>query len=105
KKDISVTRVSASQTNFEAAPVSISAEIVAHGYAGGTVVVQLLDEKGKMLEEQRVREVADDHPFAIRFQVKPEARGIRFYKVRAFADQQEQQFEKPETSEEATLAN
>ena len=105
KKDISVRRVSARQTNFEAAPVSISAEIVAHGYQGQTVVVQLLDEKGQMLEEQKVRDVADDHPFALQFQAKPDARGIHFYKVRAFAEGQGGQFEKPETSEEATLAN
>ena len=105
KKDISVMRVSASQTNFEAAPVSISAEVITHGYAGGTIAVQLLDEKDRMLEEQRVREVADDHPFAVQFQAKPDARGIHFYKVRAFADKQEEQFKSPEKSEEATLAN
>ncbi len=105
KKDISVTRVSARQTNFEAAPVSISAEIVSHGYEGQTIVVQLLDEKDEMLEEQKVREVADDHPFALQFQAKANSRGIHFYKLRAFAQGQGEQFKKPETSEEATLAN
>ncbi len=104
-QDISVTRVSASQTNFEAAPVSISAEIIAHGYQGQTVVVELLDENGKQLEEQSVRDVVDDHPFALQFQARPEARGIHFYKIRAFAKNQTGQFEKPETSQEATLAN
>lgn len=104
-KDISVTKVSASQTNFEAAPVSIQAEIVAHGYMGKTVVVQLMDENGKPIEEQSVRDVVDDHPFALQFQAKPEARGIHFYKIRAFAKDQAGQFDKPETSEEATLAN
>ncbi len=105
KKDISVSRVSASQTNFEAAPVSISAEVIAHGYAGQTIVVELLDEQGKLLEQQRVREVADDQPFAIQFQAKPDARGVHFYKIRAFADKQAEQFDHPENSEEATLAN
>lgn len=105
KKDISVTRVSASQTNFEAAPVSISAEVVSYGYAGETIVVQLLEESGKLLEEQRVANVADDQPFALQFQTKPNTRGIHFYKVRAFAMDQEEQFKNPEKSEEATLAN
>ncbi|MCA9069485.1 MAG: hypothetical protein KDA84_11200, partial [Planctomycetaceae bacterium] len=105
KKDISVTRVSASQTNFEAAPVSISAEVVSYGYAGETVVVQLLDESGKLLEEQRVANVLDDQPFALQFQTKPNTRGVHFYKVRAFIKDQEEQFKSPEKSEEATLAN
>lgn len=105
KQDISVTRVSASQTNFEAAPVSLEAEIVAKGYAGKTITVQLLDEKGKLLEEQSVREVADDHPFALQFQARPEAKGIHFYKVRAFVQDQVEQFDDPEKTEEATLAN
>lgn len=105
KKDISVMRVSASQTNFEAAPVSISAEVVSYGYAGETIVVQLLDERGKLLEEQRVAKVADDHPFALQFQTKPNTRGVHFYKVRAFVKDQSEQFEMPEKSEEATLAN
>lgn len=104
-QDISVTKVSASQTNFEAAPVSIQAEIISHGYTGQTIVVQLLDEDGKQLEEQSVRDVVDDHPFALQFQAKPEVRGIHFYKVRAFAKDQAGQFDKPETSQEATLAN
>ena len=104
-KDISVSRVSARQTNFEAAPVSIFAEVLSHGYAGKTIVVQLLDENGKLLEEQKVRDVADDHPFALEFQAKPNARGIHFYQVRAFAQDQGGQFDQPETSEEATLAN
>jgi len=105
KKDISVTRVSASQTNFEAAPVSVSAEIVARGYAGQTIVAQLLDEKDNMLEEQRVRDVAHDHPFSLEFQTRPETRGVHFYKVRAFAEGQSEQFASLAATEEATLAN
>jgi len=104
-KDISITRVSSSQTNFEAAPVTVAAEMISHGFAGSTIVAELVDEAGKTVSEQKVREVADDRPFALRFQLKSEAKGIHFYRVRAFVDGTLEQFEKPATSAEATLAN
>ncbi len=82
-KDISVTRLTVSQTNFEAAPVNVAAEIVCHGYAGEDVAVELLDEKGERLERQVIGGVEDDKPFAVRFQVRPEQQGVAFYSVRA----------------------
>lgn len=81
-KDISVTRVTVSQTNFEAAPVNVAAEIVCHGYAGEDVAVELLDERQQRLERQVIAGVEDGKPFAVRFQVKPEAHGVAFYTVR-----------------------
>ena len=48
--DLSVARVSVSQTNFEAAPVTITAEIEGQAVAGKKVVVRVLDE-----DEQRSR--------------------------------------------------
>ena len=105
QKDISITRVSVSQTNFEAAPVIVSAEITASGYAGETIVCELLDSVGKRLERQTVRNVEDDRPFALRFQVKPTERGILFYEVRTFAESEEEHFDSPDENPEATLAN
>ena len=104
-RDISITRVTAAQTNFETAPVTIAAEIVSSGYAGKSITAQLLDERGQTLQEQLVRNVKDDHAFALRFQVKPSTRGVLFYTVRVFEEGEIEQFDKRDDSEEATLVN
>ena len=105
QRDVSIRNVTTSQTNFEAAPVSVAAEIITHGYAGKTIVAELLDEEGNQLDRQQVRNVADDRPFALRFQTKPARRGVLFYRLRVYAEGEAKQFEEPETSAEATLAN
>lgn len=105
ESDISLVRVSATQTNFEAAPVTVSAEIAARGFEGESVIVELLDDAGKKLQSQTVTDILDDRPFSVRFQVKPDQRGVLFYHVRAYAKSEERLFEKPEASSEATLIN
>src|SRR5690606_5197764 len=105
ERDISIRNVTTTQTNFEAAPVSVAAEIIAHGYAGRTIMADLLDESGEQLQQQSVRKVVDGHPFALRFQVKPDRRGVLFYQVRVYAEGESGQFEQPQSSREATLAN
>src|SRR5262245_27156992 len=50
--DLSVRRVSVSQTNFEASPVTITAEIAGQGVAGRKIAVRVLDEAGKELERR-----------------------------------------------------
>ncbi len=104
-KDISVRRVTASQTNFEAAPVTIMAEVSASGIAGESVVIELLDEQANVLQTETVNDVQNDQSFTMRFQVKPEQRGVLFYQVRAFRKTEEGIFEKPAKSTEATLLN
>ncbi len=88
-RDISVSRVAVSQTNFEAAPVTVTAEIEAHGYDDEDVVVQLLDENGNVVSEQVQSPPADarqqGEPRLTRFQLQPETGGISFYQVRANA--------------------
>jgi len=103
--DIGVRRVTASQTNFEAAPVTLAAEIEGTGFAGQSVVVELLDEHGEFLQKQTVTGIRDDQIFSVRFQVKPDQRGVLFYQVRAFAESEQGLFDNPGKSSEATLLN
>jgi len=103
--DIGIRRVTASQTNFEASPVTITAEISNHGFAGESIVIELLDEKGKQIQSQTVHSVQDDQRFAVRFRVKPDQRGVLFYQIRAYAKSQRGLFERPSLSNEATLLN
>ena len=50
--DVSVERVSATDTNFESAPVTIRADIRASGLSGQPIEVFLYDEQGKLVESQ-----------------------------------------------------
>lgn len=103
--DISIQKVAVSQTSFEDAPVSVQADILAGGYVGKDVVVQLFDQSGKLVQSQTERPRRDDETTAFRFQLRPEKPGISFYRLRASAENELGQFAKPETSSEATLAN
>jgi uncharacterized membrane protein len=105
--DLSVDRVSITQTSFEDAPVSLAAQIQTSGYSGRTLQVQLLDEAGEEVERQKI--VAIDDPaaprLAVRFQVRPRNAGLSFYQIRVSAEGEERQFNDPSKTREATLAN
>jgi uncharacterized membrane protein len=79
--DISVERVTVTQTNFEDAPVTVAAQVAGSGYAGRSLSVRLLDETGKVLETQKTKLETDRKPATLRFSVKPEHAGVSFYSV------------------------
>ncbi len=81
--DVSVTRVSVSQTNFESAPVVIRADIDASGFDGQKIMARLFDQDGNELDSQSVARGDPGTPLAARFQVRPESTGVTFYRVQA----------------------
>jgi hypothetical protein len=103
--DIRIERVSVTQTNFQAAPVTVVATMVAEGYRQQDVVVELRTLTGERVDQHRVASQGDD-PVHVRFRVRPETSGVSFYEVRAYAAD-----EPPATDgtlasrREATLAN
>ena len=107
-RDIGVSRVAISQTNFESAPAVVRADVSVAGFAGESIVAAITDEAGKDLERQQVKAPYDDKPLSFRFQFRPEHKGISFYRVREFAASEEKGLKtddgKPVTSEQ-TLAN
>ena len=103
-RDLSITSVETSQTNFESAPVTIKTEMISQGFAGETVKVELLGKDGKQIEVQEVRRIVDGKPFAVRFQLKPADRGVNVFRVRAFVDGLEPD-DDSKTKTEATLVN
>lgn len=104
-KDLGITKVTSTQTNFESAPVTITAELMSHGYRGKKVSVQLLDESGKELERKEVEGIEDGRPFAVRFKTRPEKRGVNVYSINAFADGEAENNSTAESSVEATVVN
>jgi uncharacterized membrane protein len=89
-RDIGVLGVSISQTNFESAPVVLRADVSATGYSGKSIVAVITDDAGKDVERQEARLTRDDKPLSFRFQFRPENKGLSFYRVRAFALDEEQ---------------
>ena len=84
-RDVGVTDVSITQTNFESAPVVIKADVIATGYPGETIVAVVLDESGKIIERQEAKAPYDGKAMGFRFQFRPDKRGISFAKVQAYA--------------------
>jgi uncharacterized membrane protein len=101
--DLSVTRVSVTQTNFEASPVTIAAEIGGQGIAGRKLVVRVLDEADKELERRTIDAPSTGEPAALRFLLKPERPGISFYTVQASLEGEEHA--QAGRTAEATLSN
>ncbi|KAF0179967.1 MAG: Uncharacterized protein FD161_980 [Limisphaerales bacterium] len=104
-RDIALQNVTVTQTSFEDAPVTIQADAIASGYVDADVKAELLDRAGKVVEQQTVRVKRDGETLAFRFQLKPEKKGISFYRVRVGAQGEGGQFADAKTSAEATLAN
>ena len=104
-RDIRITNVVVNQTNFEAAPVNISAELVTSGFQGRSIVAQLVDEQGVELERQTITNVEDGRRFAVRMNVKPAGAGVHFYTVRAFEESSEKRILQEDFDGEATISN
>src|SRR6266511_2839933 len=104
-KDIAVQKVAVSQTAFEDAPVTVQAEVLAAGYEGSSIAAQVLDRHGKRVAEQTQRAPRDGETIPFRLQLRPEKSGVSFYRLRVSAKGELDQFDKPQTSTEATLAN
>ena len=83
-RDLSITRVTTSQTNFESAPVTIKVELLAHEFSNKTVTVDLVGQDDAVIESQEVRRLEDGKSFAVRFKLKPENRGVNVFEVRAY---------------------
>jgi uncharacterized membrane protein len=106
-RDVSVRQVTASTTNFEDAPVAVSAQIVASGYAGRPLVAELVDASGRVLQRLSLAAQADDRPVAVRFQHSAQPRGVEFLEVRAALASQADPLQPAAeaTSAEAVLEN
>jgi uncharacterized membrane protein len=100
--DLAVTQVAVSQTNFDAAPVTIAAEVESQSLGERKITVRVLDEQGQEVE-RRTLASGDGQPLAQRFLIKPEKPGVSFYQVQASLAGEEEA--KPGRSIEATLAN
>ncbi len=98
EKDLAVTKISSTQTPFEDAPVTIQADVLAHGFAGReiTAALQLTGEE-KPVEEKALKVTQEGEKLTFRFLIRPTRTGVLFYQVRVTP--------KDDNKAEATLAN
>ncbi len=104
-RDIAIQNVAVAQTAFEDAPVTIQASVEANGYTGREVLAQVLDRQGNVMDRQTQTAPAGGEALAFRFQIRPRASGLSFFRLQVSATSETNQFNHPEQSAEATLAN
>ncbi|MEC9091924.1 MAG: hypothetical protein VX438_04405, partial [Planctomycetota bacterium] len=100
--DLEVTRVSVTQSNFEAAPLRITAQVNSRSPQPKLVLAELLDETGNVVETQKVEIEKTEQ---VTFKVKPDREGIRFYTVAASYEEDFQRILNDQPLSEATLQN
>ncbi len=103
-RDLSLANVSVSQTSFEDAPVIVQADVEATGFDGQSIIVELTDSAGALVERQQWKVSEDEEKQAFRFRLRPDRAGVLFYQVRV-AEVKDESADPPEPSSEATLAN
>lgn len=84
-RDVSIRSTAVSQTAFEDAPVTITADVTASGYAGRDITVELLNEAGQVMQTHREEASRDEAAITARFMLKPATTGVSFYYLRAAA--------------------
>ena len=81
-QDLSLTGVQVAQSAFEDAPVSMTAELSAHGLEGKGVIVRAKDMEGKVLVTE-ARRIGPKGKELIRLQLPSSKAGVSFYTVEA----------------------
>ncbi len=94
KHDLAITSLAVSQTPFEDAPVTIQADVSAHGLDEEDVTAVLLDGKDAVVKQETAR--IEDGAVTFRFRIRPTKRGVTFYRLKVKCD---------EEFEEATARN
>jgi len=103
--DVSVNSVNVTQTSFEDAPVTIQADVAAVGVSPEEIVGQLVTDDGVVVDEVRAGFTEDGLPTALRFQVRPDAAGLSYYRVRVADAGAGDPFAESGETNEATLEN
>jgi uncharacterized membrane protein len=105
-RDLALDKVTVSQTAFEDAPVTVQAEVAAHGFAGSEVSARLIEVTAgasNVVAQQTKPAPNEESALSFRFQIQPDKPGLHFYEVETRA--REELDGSADESREATLAN
>lgn len=104
-RDIAIRGVAVSQSPFEDAPISAKIDVQASGFAGETIVAEILDESGKSITNESVVAEEGLARLGFRLQFAAPKLGVSFYKLRVAVGGDFRVFDDPNQTIEATLAN
>jgi len=82
-RDLALSKVTINQTSFETAPVTIQAQVSAHGFDGKTIQIELYDQDEQVVESQTQVIDTDRQKHTFRFRVQPKKPGVAFYRLAA----------------------
>lgn len=99
-RDLSIRKISVTQTAFEDAPVTVQADVGMSGLESGTLVARLVDADGKVEEEQKRTPAPGAKTAAFRFELKAAPAGLSFHQFTV-----REEAESGATTREATLEN
>lgn len=117
-RDVSLDKMTVSQTAFEDAPVTIQAEVGAHGFGGSKIAARLIEVAtsgpgpatnqtpagdSRVVAEQMQSANSDDSSLNFRFQIQPDKPGLHFYELDTRV--QDELNSPAAQSREATLVN
>lgn len=104
-KDIRISNVSVSQSDFETAPITIDGTFVSSQLFDLPVTVRLIDERDKVVREQTITFTEEASEQSVRLRIRPEKAGVSFYRLQAFLQSESETFASGLSAEEATLHN
>lgn len=81
KKDISISSISLRQTDFETAPITLTANIAVTGFASPKIEVDLFDGENKLVESKLAEFSDKSKPATAEFRFRPSQPGVQGYRL------------------------
>ena len=95
-RDLRIANVSAAQTDFESAPLTVRVDVDASAFGASEAIVQLRDATtNKVIEEQTVTTTTEVETQEVRFRFRPESSGLQFFTVNVFRESDRGTLEQP----------
>ncbi|MFN7874860.1 MAG: hypothetical protein ACK5PB_06050 [Pirellula sp.] len=83
QKDIAISSISVNQTDFETAPVTLTATVSSTGYESSTIEVDLIDGDGNLIQTKPAESGEEKKSAKVEFRFRPSAPGVQGYKLLA----------------------
>lgn len=87
--DLRVSEVTHRQSDFEAAPVSVTARIDAEQLEGENATIELRDSQDRVLESKSISFAKTSESQAVTFQFRPDESGVQSFSIKAFVNQRQ----------------
>lgn len=79
--DLRLEQVTVRESDFETAPVTVTATVSQQGLAGDAIVVELRDSAGRVVRDETITLTAEKPVQSVAFRFRPEESGISAYRV------------------------